>query len=179
MENSLTESQEIHIYRNNEKNNNDRLEEDHEKEINQNIISNKENKDEITKNSNNSDEKINNQQSINKDNSIPLKNNSTLQERLKQIFQSRINKMENLGKKEIPEELKYNSDESYSSEDINIKSCHRNKEQEEKIRNRLNKKKENEEEKEVEININDNIEMNDNEYEKNEFNNNEEKKEIN
>ena len=126
MERSLTESEEINIHTHNEKNNNDNIEKDNEKEINQNIPSNKSNKYEIIKNIDNSNEKINNQQSLNKENSSPLKNNSTLQERLKQIFQSRINKMENLGKKEIPEELKYNSDESYSSEDINIKSCHRN-----------------------------------------------------
>ena len=44
MERSLTESEEINIHTHNEKNNNNNIEKDNEKEINQNIPSNKRNK---------------------------------------------------------------------------------------------------------------------------------------
>ena len=154
MENSLTESQEINIYKHQRKNNFE--------------YNNEEN--------NKSEEEI--KEKMNRENGSPIKNNPTLQEKLKQIFQSRINKIENSGKKQIPEELKYNSDESYSSEDINIRACYRNKAQEEKIKNRINKKEENEkEEKEIILNEN-NIELSDNEIEKNDNDNIIEEKEI-
>ena len=135
-------------------------------------VSNKEetnNKEENNKYGNNDmklkcDDDNNNKDALDKNNRVtsPVKNNVMLQEKLKKIFMNRDKLKFQYTKQEIPESLKYNSDDSDSSDFSQLKKNKNNKNKEiidEKNKIELNNEYEKENEKNS-LNIKNNINKN-------------------